>query len=498
MPSQAPFSRNGASESTPLTTLAEDIASYAQTLSTYFTSFNLPQPSLEVDAPEDYPAGLPEEIQQARMNLREASTAMAALASGPKEDIMHLAWGYHDISTLKFLNHFHVAEAVPLVGSISFSQVAATTKTSEGHLRRILRFAMLNRLFREPEPGMVAHTPSSRLLVTSEQVKAWVGYRTEETAPAAFKVAEAHERWGPNAQEREQTPFSLAHSDGKLSRFDWLAQNKDKEERFALLMRTLQNHEGWKLEHVTSGYPWGDLGRNAKIVDIGGNTGAVAYALTKVYPNVNVVVEDLPTVVEAGNTSIPSEFAGRVEFRSYNFFEEMQPVTDASVYFMRFIPHDWTDKYAAKLLSNTARVMKPGQKLLIMDSVMPSPKTGVPRGTERQIRRMDMEMMCQFNSLERERGDWERVLKRADPRLEIRKISKPPGSVMSMIEVAVGSGGLKEMPQEKPLHTLAYGRTPLRRAKTDRIVLPVAQRPQCTRVKSQMITTRPIAVHSVV
>ena len=67
-----------------------------------------------------------------------------------------------------------------------------------------------------------------------------------------------------------------------------------------------------------------------------------------------------------------------------------------------------------------------------------------------------MEMMSQFNALEREVGDWERVLKRADPRLEIKSISKPPGSVMSVIEVVVGTDGLRETDQRKD--TLTYGR----------------------------------------
>lgn len=53
---------------------------------------------------------------------------------------------------------------------------------------------------------------------------------------------------------------------------------------------------------------------------------------------------------------------------------------------------------------------------------------------------MDLEMMTIFNSKEREIGDWQAIFQRADPRLEIRRVVKPPGSVNSIIEVALKEG----------------------------------------------------------
>lgn len=153
---------------------------------------------------------------------------------------------------------------------------------------------MLHHVFAEPQPGYIAHTPASRQLVTSDHVRSWVGVRTEETGPAAFGLVAAAEKWGTDAQELEQTPYSLVHSGGKLSRFSLLAlpEHKDREVRFGKLMRALQSTEAYDLRHTATGYPWQDLGNDALVVDVGGNTGATAQTLARYHPNLRIIVQE--------------------------------------------------------------------------------------------------------------------------------------------------------------------------------------------------------------
>lgn len=118
------------------------------------------------------------------------------------------------------------------------------------------------------------------------------------------------------------------------------------------------------------------------------------------------------------------------------------------------------DKYAALALRNTAAIIQPGQKLIIIDVVMPvSPMKGQtmsesiltdmvsqdPHSTtstvERTLRSSDMEMMVQFNALEREARDWEDLIKEADPRMRIQNIRKPDGSANSIIEIEFEKSG---------------------------------------------------------
>lgn len=159
----------------------------------------------------------------------------------------------------------------------------------------MLRYLSLRHVFAEPSPGRIAHTPSSRQLVTSEHVRSWVGVRTEETGPAAFQLVAASKRWGTDSQEPDQTAFSHAHSNGELSRFDLLAlpENKHHEVRFAKLMKALQATEGYDLKHTVNGYDWQGLGDQALVVDVGGSSmAATAQALVREFPNLSVVVQE--------------------------------------------------------------------------------------------------------------------------------------------------------------------------------------------------------------
>ena len=76
---------------------------------------------------------------------------------------------------------------IPSGGQISFSDIAKQTELSEQIIVRLLRHAMTMRVFREPEPGMVAHTQASKMLA-SPFMNDWLKVGTEEMWPAAVKV----------------------------------------------------------------------------------------------------------------------------------------------------------------------------------------------------------------------------------------------------------------------------------------------------------------------
>lgn len=47
---------------------------------------------------------------------------------------------------------------------------------------------------------------------------------------------------------------------------------------------------------------------------------------------------------------------------------------------------------------------------------------------------MDLEMLTTFNARERPLADWIKLCENADSRLKFRTVSKPEGSVMSILE----------------------------------------------------------------
>lgn len=53
----------------------------------------------------------------------------------------------------------------------------------------------------------------------------------------------------------------------------------------------------------------------------------------------------------------------------HNFFED-QPVKNASVFLLRLILHDWSDKYAEIILKKLREAATPMTKLLIVDAIV--------------------------------------------------------------------------------------------------------------------------------
>lgn len=169
------------------------------------------------------------------------------------------------MSSLRWIYHSNIAAAIPLDRAVTFAEVAAATGVDEDHSKRMLRHAMTNRLFREPEPGRVAHTAASALLVRSKALNNWVGYTTEESFPVSAKVVEAYEKFGPS-QKPNESAYNIAFNTDKPM-FHHLAEFPDRERRFANTMVEMTSTEGYGVHHLLNGYPWEDIGK-ATVVDV--------------------------------------------------------------------------------------------------------------------------------------------------------------------------------------------------------------------------------------
>jgi hypothetical protein len=70
----------------------------------------------------------------------------------------------------------------------SFEDIAKKCNLNVIDTTRLLRHAMTNHIFCEPNPGMVAHTAASKLLAENDLISAFVGMSVEEHFPAAPRV----------------------------------------------------------------------------------------------------------------------------------------------------------------------------------------------------------------------------------------------------------------------------------------------------------------------
>ena len=112
------------------------------------------------------------------------------------------------------------------------------------------------------------------------------------------------------------------------------------------------------------------------------------------------------------------------------------------------ILHDWPFADALTILKNHVEALKANShaRLIIMDTVLPRPGS-ISTVEEALLRVRDLTMIQAFNSNERELGEFENLFSHAsdqDGCLKLKKIVKPPGSVMSVMEVVYQPYGLDE------------------------------------------------------
>ena len=142
------------------------------------------------------------------------------------------------------------------------------------------------------------------------------------------------------------------------------------------------------LRQLADGFDWASLPSGSTVVDVGGARGHVSAYLANEFKHLSFVVQDLPAVIDGtdGDTSyqIPEEVADRVKLMSHDFFNE-QPVKGAAVYIVRYILHNWSDTYAAKILRRLVDVMEPGARIVVSDHILPEPGE-LPLLRERYIR----------------------------------------------------------------------------------------------------------------
>lgn len=174
--------------------------------------------------------------------------------------------------SLQAIWEFSIAEAVPLTGHISYKDLTTAVESLNNglpigvvNLRRLVRHAMTNRIFHEPVRGYVAHTRASRLLLEDEPLRNWVGFMCHDIQLPIAHVVAAMKKW-PASEEPTETGVNLAYG-GSTPWFEFLQQDAALNARYSLAMQAHGGSSGYGVDHVVSGYPWGELGE-ATVVDV--------------------------------------------------------------------------------------------------------------------------------------------------------------------------------------------------------------------------------------
>ncbi|KAM5343387.1 hypothetical protein ACJ41O_011924 [Fusarium nematophilum] len=417
--------------------LTKKLAGQVHALDKYLRLSGHELPSFDRDTPSVVvPNDAPESVHFAREHIMNYALQIFQLAAGPSDYLANLQTGYHYVACLQWLCTFKIFDLVPLEGKISYAELARNAQVSESRLKSVARMAMTNGLFVESPAEHIAHSATSALLRTSQNFSDWAVFMCDISAPTAAGMVEAHKRW-PDDIDKTHTAYNVAF-DTDVTFFQHLKQLPERQKHFAGYMRNVASSRGTHLKHMVNGFDWAGLGK-AVVVDVGGSTGHSSVALANCFPQLDFIVQDLASVVPGGEQYVASladaSLAERIKFQPHNFFEP-QPITGADVYLLRMILHDWPFEDSVQILKNLVPALKGGSRILIMDTVLPVPGS-IPAAKERLLRVRDLTMMQVFNSLERGIEDWKAIFAKADSRLEVKSVSHPPGSNLSLIELVL-------------------------------------------------------------
>ncbi|KAM0356108.1 hypothetical protein ACHAPU_000502 [Fusarium lateritium] len=402
--------------------LARKITEETEKLDQYFKSNDLPNLGFDVESPGDLPK-LPDDIQKSRLEISSAARELELL--------------FMDTVSLQILNSYGIPSLVPLDKPIALTELQTKTSTpiSLVNLARILRHAITNKIFHEPEPGFIAHTAASKVLAQDTNLQAWVGLNGEDFLPAGAHTLEAI-RADPKATSLTTTGFNHAWGTvGKEPMFATFGKDHPRGERFAVAMASLTGGEGYEVRYLIDNYDFSKVNdRQGTLVDIGGSHGFVCVDLAKKWDKMKFVVQDLPKTISSVPEPICADegVAQRISLQAHDFFTE-QPVKGADVYYFRWILHNLSSPYATKILKNLVPALKPGARVIINDHCLREP--GVENHWDEKIMRsMDLLMLSLLNAQERTEKEFEQLFMDADERFVFKGVTRPEGCRMSIVE----------------------------------------------------------------
>ena len=146
-----------------------------------------------------------------------------------------------------------------------------------------------------------------------------------------------------------------------------------------------ESGHGLAILPLLENYSWEAIG-DGTVVDVGGSHGDRSIAIAQRFPLIRCVVLDLPEVVADSHSKLPSDLQSRVKFAAHDFFNDPPTVArGANVYLFCRIFHNWSDKFAIKILQCLRLALKYGARILINDICLAEPNM-LPMTLEKRMR----------------------------------------------------------------------------------------------------------------
>lgn len=409
-----------------ITALVRQVQENAEAYARFFRGQNLPEPSFDHGDHLMPGEELPLHVAAAREAAIEGAHELHNLLLGPLGLLVECSGQQYLLLCIQYLYRHRIAYAVPVDGVASFAEIASASSTNEKDVTRFLRLAASQHVFKEVRKGFVAHTAASKMLLNNPQLEAWIMNNAQEIWPALSRAVDATEKW-PGSEEPKESGFSLAYGTNE-NPFDVIKKDARRQAQFAQAMSFSHLHPSYDIRYFVDHYDFGLIGRGT-IVDIGGSQGQVSVAIAERFPDITCIVQDLPETI--AHLNVPDSLSQRVLGMAHDFLKP-QPVRGADIYLLRWILHDWSDKYSITILRNLVPALKKGAKIVINDICIPDPGQ-VSLRAERFLRAMDISMKAFNNARERDAETWQWLFRMADQRFAFKEIVLPQDARMAVI-----------------------------------------------------------------
>nr|WP_240163297.1 acetylserotonin O-methyltransferase [Mycolicibacterium sphagni] len=309
---------------------------------------------------------------------------------------MELLMGAWAAQTITAAAELGIADALA-DGPASAAELARRVNADADSLQRMLRALIGIGVFRQRRNGDYELTALANTLRTDSAVSLagmarWIG------------SPQHREHWSHLTDAVRTGTAVVPQLRGKPT-FEYLAGEPDLAEVFNQAMTGVSE---FAVAPVIAAY---DFSRFSTIADIGGGHGRLLAAILGSAPQSRGVLFDLPQVVAKAPALLRKHgVQNRVQIVGGSFFDSAP--TGADAYVLKNVIHDWPDEDAVRILRTVRAAARPGARILLIEFVIPDHDRNF------HGKWVDLEMLVVAGARERTAAEYDRLLKRADFRLD--------------------------------------------------------------------------------
>ena len=325
------------------------------------------------------------------------------------QHVFQIALGYIASTALYAAVKLKIADQLAS-GPRPVADLARATGANEDALYRVLRLLASVGVFEETSPRQFANTaPSSTMRA---------GIPGSVHDMALFMADPLHFRVYADAMHSVTTGQPAIEKTVGMPAFEYFAKDREESEVFNNAMT------GFSTRVISAALDVYDFSGIDTLVDVAGGHGQVLISILKKYPPMRGVLSDVDHVIAGAVARIrEAGLEGRMKTDVIDFFKAVPEGGDA--YIMKHILHDWDDDRALTILRNIKKAMKPGGRVILLESVLQ------PGNTPDFGKLIDLEMLLFPGGRERTEAEWASLFRRAG--FELSRIV-PTQSPLSVIE----------------------------------------------------------------